>query len=426
MNNNVSTECFHCGYRTVSYEVACNNGSWQCVNNNTCHNVSGSVPSYSGECDGGMNNGNKCGAYKLTDVNCKLNDSFSGADLLGVYSNICQLKQGNTCFTGQIRSCDSSSTSTTTSNDRGNNSPKGGILNNNNLIQICQDDCHWSECFQEQRCPDIPNPEGSQYQACNNDDPNLCGTKTATAKCDESTDYKWIWDFSNATCQNLQPKPNPEPTTIKCGDGGALSCKYKVFNHVCQLSSSGYTWVRDEINPSCELLGNSNCSILGAQQGDKRCMGTQPYNCQWKKCPEGSYYNDHGHTCYQPVDITGDSVFYTRKRNPSKPSNCGPNGCSIEADTFKYCPSGNATGYQCRNNYTCPDMTEIQIVNKTPVEYCRTANNPTTPAFRASQTPTVKGKINQDNPQGCTGIVNYWETDFAYDIIKCQTVNPIN
>ena len=254
-----STECFHCGYRTASYEVACNDGSWQCVNNNTCHNVSGNIPAYSGECDGGMNNSNRCGAYRLTNVNCRLNDSFSGVDLFGSYSNVCQPKPGNACFTGQIRTCDttSSSTASNTNNSSGN-SPKGG--SGNNLVQICQDDCQWSEC--------MPDPNAD----CGSLDPlpalelNACQVKGQ--ECKKQSDGSYAWQYTNTPV--LKPGAqcvNGETETCYIGGGNGGSPKGQVVPGVPN-------------DPGSNTGGGNNNGGSGVL-GRKVCE-----NCQWSECHE--------------------------------------------------------------------------------------------------------------------------------------------
>ena len=440
-NNNVSTECFHCGYRTVSYEVACNDGSWQCANTNTCHNVSGSVPAYNGECDGGMNNGNKCGAYKLTNVNCKLNDSFSGADLLGVYSNTCQPKPGNACFTGQTRPCDSSSTSTTVPNDRGGNSPKGGIVNNNNLIQVCQDDCQWSECFPDPNaslCPEIPNPEGSQYQLCNNDDPNLCGTKTAVLKCDVSTEYKWIWDFSNAICENVSEKPDPG-YAYKCDPEACLVHEPIYKCDSLDDTGTGYGWVQDGFT-ECHFREGANCSNTppySAQLGPGQFCN----NCKKSQCPavDPAYsdygipvvYNAYKKGCYSPIEskrqvLQEQGIPYNPRIIAAHEGYPAPNqtqATQILANTFKYCPSGSfnhPAGNLCKAR--CNDVgggSSVQTYNGNYdyLEYCRSSQDPTKISVWASGAALLNR---------CSSNNNVWDYGIiASGYLGCYSVNPV-
>ena len=242
----------------------------------------------------------------------------------------------------------------------------------------------------------------------------------------------WQWDFTNATCEGAVAYPGPLISSARCETENTLDCKVRSYVQTCSLNGSTYEWTPDYSNYSCTLPEGRDCDLIGFNYGSGVFCSEQ---CKKKKCPEGSVYNKYGHTCYAPVNVTGDVVFYTRKSNPSRPplpngqgTTCGPNDnrCKTTPDTYVYCPTGNATGYECRNNYTCPNSVGISRVNTTPSEYCRTADNPTKAAFNSAEAPVVTGRVNMSNPQGCSGTVNYWRTGFAYDILKCQSVTPIN
>ena len=111
------THCFHCGYIPSGMgEPICDTetGQWHCpgAENGTCTEVSASFEPYH-DCNGkdlpGANpdiqNDNTCGQKNLSNVRCWQEITGSVPTLDPVYSNTCELKDGNSCFTGDTRDC---------------------------------------------------------------------------------------------------------------------------------------------------------------------------------------------------------------------------------------------------------------------------------------------------------------------------------
>ncbi len=199
-NPEVSTECFHCGYRNGSTTPECNHstGRWYCAGdeNTDCTNISGGVFAYDpdrGNCDGSGTEGNACGGYELTNIRCFQEITGGIPELSAQYSGSCSLKTGNACFSGETREC----------------TLQGG----GSGVQQCKD-CQWDEeCNSTSNCDPGNKPQG-----------NACGTY----ECNE-TSHAWEWVPANGTVQC-----NPDLSSTQLAALGIESCSAN-----CQATCKG-------------------------------------------------------------------------------------------------------------------------------------------------------------------------------------------
>ena len=338
-NPSLSTECFHCGYKNSATTATCNHttGSWYCAGDENvgCTQINGSIPLYNGSCDGNGTAGNACGGYKLTNVRCWQEITGGIPELSPQYSTSCSLKTGNACFSGETRACTLQS---------------GGTG-----VQKCKN-CQWDECTLQQ-CPVTPNPTGSNKRACNNGNPQLyCGTQIAVAKCDASTNYRWVWDFDGQPCTNVHTADRKNcPRDSFCAEQIYITSCTLQYNY--QLQQEQYDWDKNSGSwSSCRNKPNVGCSLLDSLPSGVHCSS----GCSKITCPNGSNWIDDHRACVKSETVNHKGFFY----NPS-------NSSTSNLSSYKNCGTDNYTLHNC-NSPTCNYGTVpiYAITNKTPDAYC--------------------------------------------------------
>ena len=356
-------EC--CGYRAVNHAVECNyqTGEWQCVNNNPCTQVTGDV----GEnCDGhdiypDATQGNTCGVKKFSQ--CKLNDSFSGADLI----TTCELKTGNACFEGQTRTCP----------------------NDPSLVQVCGNDCQWSACGVPSGCecdpaqqPQWPNPilevPGGNGNECLMYKPTCIQNPDGTCQWDVNTneigyhpgancltgDKMWVNTGPGYPQRDIVDPENQCP-------GGKAQCEC-IRGCMQQPSNSQQEYCLGTCpgGPSCDFCNNGtgggggggnggggiggNC-IPPAQGCGNRiwCEHPQvaPYECRcatWDECYGGGGGGGGG----------GSNSGYWRYCVDCKWTLCDPSGMH-SGSSKKLCGDENTCGIKFTNKQQCDENTGV-------------------------------------------------------------------
>lgn len=373
-----------CGYRTYSREVECNyqTGEWQCVNNNPCTKVDSDE--IGKPCDGTGTAGSQCGVKKYSG--CKLNDSFSGVDVL----TTCELntEAGNECFDGATRGCTVPGTGEAgiehcvgchwdnncmpigcsgaqptsvvgecgvTKYDcqlvngnwewvggfeffEGNECETGEISTDDcpaGQFKVCTD-CHWSDCI-TMGCDENNKLTPGQVDVNGNtnikdchikdgvEDPDLyCGTMTTNKQiCDDNDN--WVWDFTNVECSNVHEKPQDDPVQYP----GNVCLVHEIIRG-CTLSGNEYWWnAVDWTEP--HLRAGANCSTIGQILGGGESFPIFCSEfCKAAKCKLPYFYNHKMKACY-----THESkVAVINTVTPATP------------------PNGNATG-TVKNFYIC-------------------------------------------------------------------------
>ena len=302
-------DCLHCGYRnTTNKTVSCDTqtGSWYCdTSNNECNAVSGNFEP-SQDCDGNGTPNNKCGYKQLDNVLCKMDDSLSAFEAIPSYGS-CQYKPGNNCFTGQTQTCYIGGTPREqiipgVSPGQGGNNGGGNNNSGEQGIMTCIN-CRWSECEKPSACASSPQLTGQGIgEACTVGSSSSlmqqCGTKVTTAqKCNETTG-KWEWDFSVATCENLQVKPSSDGLGIQTHPTGCSKCQeyYKCEKHVgdqfadWHVACDNWEWTKPNYNCNSTTDYNGYYSY----NPNSWCK-----NCRRAQCPSGSQFNSKSNECYR-------------------------------------------------------------------------------------------------------------------------------
>ena len=248
------SECWHCGMKKGGNAVpVCNTatGQWVCDTPGAeCTTATGGerpTSLWQGSCDGDGTPGNGCGAYKLTNVECRQDTTGSpphygwGQPYLYPVYDSCQLIDTNDCFSGQ--SC-----------------PSGD--------GICQG-CHWpsgcSECDPEQEAETI-------YRRCTPEGQNpdtSCGYQSGKRRC-VSGEWEEQWD---AGCFDVPYPSSPLPCTNK------PNCYLRVYSCVQLIGTGGmYGWMP---TTSCEPKDETvECEAYQTeQQGNymRHCR----MDCKW-------------------------------------------------------------------------------------------------------------------------------------------------
>ena len=351
-------------------------------------------------CQGEGTAGSSCGVQHVIDESCELNDGVVGNKKYYQLSfaedfHIVSPSSGNkwsdcalpandntACWEGATEVC---------------------TINGQQGVKTCTD-CHWGECVQNTpTCPTTPNPSGSNIRSCNNGNPELyCGTQTGTAKCDASTGYKWIWDFTNAPCDISPDNSTYNSTPIACSNNcmvreGIYSC-VPYYNQ--QFGHNMYGWQSTGQYTDCHLKDGANCSNNYGLPTGVYCI-----NCQQKRCPNGSSYSSSVQTCVRPESKTGTYGGYYRGTNPASTTNyrsCETAGWSLSGCT----PNCNGLGYN--------GIAVHAVTNQSPETYCTSGS---VSKLIVKQQPSNSGTCG-----GGLGTIGLSASDF----FECKKVDPVN
>lgn len=393
-----------CGYLYRRAKCNMENKQWE-EDENGSGSICASYMPKTQNCQGEGTAGSSCGIQHAVGESCELNDGVVGNKKYYQLSfaedfHIVPAPSGNqwsTCAlpTNDDTACWEGATEVCT-------------INGKQGIKTCTG-CHWGECVQNTpTCPTTPNPSGSNIRACNNGNPELyCGTQTGTAKCDASTGYKWIWDFTNAPCEHVQTR-DMEP--IVC-TGANNNCRKRIQNAVCQYSASGawgaaYYWSYSA--GSCTIpIGDEQCVKKGSLGGGIFCDDS----CHRKRCND-STYNSNLNTCVKSQDVNHTGFFY----NPNNTSTAYTNNYH-DCETYGYTING------C-NQPSCKSGGYAQIHNVT---------NLSPDAFCSSNSATLNRIIVKrldNHPGNCSSggniYTNHASVSLSGRFFKCISVTPVN
>lgn len=345
------TPCqFLCGYN--QNVAVCNNetGQWEGSCEQQLRTYNPNIPRTQA-CQGNGLDGSTCGTQSLEYVECTLKTPYNSLNFnaVGSYGE-CSLPENDetACWEGKTQAC---------------------TINGQAGTKTCTG-CHWGACVQNApSCPQNQTPSGSNIAPCHTKngvtDPELyCGTMTTTQKkCDASTNYTWQWDFSNATCSNVQERTFDYITCT----GAQVNCLQKVTNAVCQYSQSGawgaaYYW-NYSAGTSCSIpVSDPQCQYQGQPIGNNVYCST---SCKRITCPSGYTWNSGLKTCVKPQEVNHTGFFYNAQNN-STSSLYNYHSC----ETYEY------TQHDC-DIPTCNSGGNANITvltNKTPEAYCNTNN----------------------------------------------------
>ena len=448
-----------CGYRNTDGQgVECNHatGEWECINNNPCNQVNGDV----GEvCDGTPSDdpnilpGNQCG-IKVMDQ-CRLNDSFSGAEIL----TSCQLNSaaGYQCFDGQTttegcpegqeKTCESCywgechPSQSLCGPEPEQNDPCGTLgyqcqqdengdwewvrvpendslfstsacwngqtqpcsLNNGNQGSQTCENCQWSVCGDGCNPDDkLPDETAPCYTKDGETDPErFCGTTIRTQVC---IDNQWQWQ--DGECENVQEKPELEP--IQCP---GKPCHVHESIRACTFSGDRYYWNHSSWT-ECHLRSGANCGVIG------EILGGSYYNpifcsdsCLSAQCNSGYMYNHRVKKCFK----SEKKVAVIRTVIPGSPPQNSNSNSRGEVKSFTICgpinQGTNVEGGKCLRTCQTIDDTASRMTNFDDEEdYCFNTDTFLI-AVNVSPIPKKVPVCNMDN--------HYWDKHEEFEAYKC-------
>ena len=332
-----------CGYNVQRATCDEKTGKWSKSCDEIEHHTQNPNTPRTEICQGSGAEGSACGIKTLESVSCTLEVPYSALNFMinATYGECALPEEKNACWEGETEEC---------------------TINGKQGIKTCTG-CRWGNCV-------LPCDPGNQIQGSPEQrpcytkngvtNPELyCGTQTATGQvCDPATG-SWSWDYTGATCENVQTK-NTDYT--ECSPN---NCQQRQQTFTCTYipggAPAGYYWSFSGWS-ACEQKPNTDAECLKRRQD----LGNGIYcndSCKRITCTDGSFNSAVGKCTKSQTLNNYKGFFYSGNindvTNPSYYHCCG---------TENYTYNQNCTQPTCNYGNV---VSILAVTNKTPDEYCK-------------------------------------------------------